>query len=84
MITSVLVTIFLGFIIPVYSFYILYYLGKFKLDDAAAVAAHYGSISVVIFFAAVSFLENSVIAFEGYVAGLPAVMEKCRQLSLLF
>ncbi|MDK2822860.1 MAG: uncharacterized protein PWQ67_1300 [Clostridia bacterium] len=77
--SSVFITIagavFLGFIIPVYSFYILWRIGKLKSDDAAAIAGHYGSISVVTFMAATAFLNNFEINYEGYLNGLPAVME---------
>lgn len=77
--SSVLVSIFgavlLGLIIPVYSFYILRRLGKLKSDDAAAIAGHYGSISVVTFMAAAAYLNNMRINYEGYVNGLPALME---------
>ncbi len=67
--------IFLGLIIPVYSFFVLWRLGKLNSDDAAAIAGHYGSISVVTFMAATVFLTNLGIDYEGYINGLPALME---------
>ncbi len=67
--------LFLGAVIPVYSFFVLWRLGKLKSDDAAAIAGHYGSISVVTFIAASAFLTNMGIGYEGYVNGLPAIME---------
>jgi hypothetical protein len=43
--------------------------------DAAAVAAHYGSISIVTFLAATQALTRSGIAYEGYMVAVAAAME---------
>ncbi|MEM6461211.1 MAG: sodium-dependent bicarbonate transport family permease [Pseudomonadota bacterium] len=43
--------------------------------DAAAVAAHYGSISIVTFLAATQALEWSGIGSEGYMVAVAAAME---------
>jgi len=72
---TVLGAIFLGLIIPIYSFYALWRIGRLKSDDAAAIAGHYGSISVVTFMAASAFLGNIKVEYEGYINGLPALME---------
>ncbi|MEW6697197.1 MAG: sodium-dependent bicarbonate transport family permease [Bacillota bacterium] len=72
---TILGAVFLGLIIPVYSFYILWRIGKLNSDDAAAIAGHYGSISVVTFMAAAAFLTNMHVEYEGYINGLPALME---------
>lgn len=71
----VLGAVFLGVIIPFYSFVILRRLGKFNSDDSAAIAGHYGSISIVTFMAGSTFLVNLQVPFEGYINCLPAVME---------
>lgn len=71
----ILGSLFLGLIIPVYSFYILWRIGRLDSDNAAAIAGHYGSISVVTFMAAAVFLTNLRIDYEGYINGLPALME---------
>lgn len=65
----------LGVIIPLYSFYILKSWLRFTSDDAAALAGHYGSISVVTFIAATTFLNSSRIPYEAYINGIPALME---------
>ncbi|MDA8226225.1 MAG: sodium-dependent bicarbonate transport family permease [Desulfitobacterium hafniense] len=65
----------LGVVIPLYSFIVLWKVGKLKSDDSAAIAGHYGSISVVTFMAAAAFLDNIQVNYEGYVNGLPALME---------
>jgi hypothetical protein len=67
--------IFIGAVIPIYSFYILWRIGKMRIDDAAAIAGHYGSISVVTFLAATAFLASIAVSYEGFVYGLPAIME---------
>lgn len=72
---TVLGSILLGLIIPVYSFYLLWRLGGLKSDDAAAIAGHYGSISVVTFMAAAAFLSSIQVEYESYINGLPAIME---------
>ncbi len=72
---TVLGSILLGLVIPVYSFYLLRRLGGLKSDDAAAIAGHYGSISVVTFMAAAAFLSSIQVEYEGYINGLPAIME---------
>ena len=48
-----------------------------KLDNptAAALAAHYGSISMVTFAAAISFLKSHEIHFAGYIVAVLALME---------
>jgi uncharacterized protein len=43
--------------------------------DAVAVAAHYGSISIVTFAAATSVLVTAGIEYEGYLVAVAAVME---------
>jgi len=44
-------------------------------SDAAAIAACYGSVSVVTFITAVQFLENRGITFGGYMVAATALME---------
>lgn len=43
--------------------------------EAAALAAHYGSVSAVTFIAAMAYVEAAGLAYEGYVTALLAVME---------
>ena len=52
--------------------------------DAAAVAAHYGSISIVTFVAGTSVLESAGIASEGYMVAVAAAMEAPAILSALW
>lgn len=61
--------------IPLWSFALLRRVGRLGAADAGAIAAHYGSVSVVTFGAAVAFLESRQVAAEGFLPALLAVME---------
>ena len=71
----ILAGIALSFIIPAIAFSILRVASPLPRIDAAAVAAHYGSISIVTFIAASEFLQSQAIAFEGYLVAVAAAME---------
>lgn len=68
-------TLLLGMAIPLFAFLILSFVKKLSEIDRGALAAHYGSTSLVTFSAALMYLENSGIAFEGFVTALLTVME---------
>ncbi|MCS7078754.1 MAG: sodium-dependent bicarbonate transport family permease [Chloracidobacterium sp.] len=53
-----LAAVALGIVIPIVSYYILRHLGKFNVWNAAAIAAHYGSVSAVTFGEAVAFHDT--------------------------
>lgn len=61
--------------IPLWSFFILRRLGRLGAVDAAAVAAHYGSVSVVTFGASLAFLDARGVAHEGFLPAVLALME---------
>ena len=65
----------LSAIIPLIAFRLLVVTSNLPRVDAAAVAAHYGSISIVTFLAATQALEASGITFEGYMVAVAAAME---------
>ncbi len=65
----------LSFAIPVLAFSLLRLTTKLSRVDAAAVAAHYGSISVVTFVAATEALDTLGIAYDGYMVAVVAIME---------
>lgn len=65
----------LSFALPLLAFSLLRLMTHLGTTDAAAVAAHYGSISIVTFVAATSVLESRLIASEGYMVAVAAVME---------
>ncbi len=67
--------ILLSALIPFIAFGLLRAFTGLPLVDAAAVAAHYGSISVVTFAAATSVLTSAGIDYEGYLVATAALME---------
>jgi hypothetical protein len=72
---SLIVTILIGANIPVVAFLILKYIGRIDKTNSGAIAAHYGSVSVVTFVTAVSFLSIKSVDFNGYMAAMMAIME---------
>ncbi len=65
----------LGIVTPLIAFAAMRTLGRFHVVDAAALAAHYGSVSAVTFTVVLTTLDAREIGFEGYMAGLLAVLE---------
>jgi hypothetical protein len=63
----------MSIIIPLFVF--LGIKNRFSLANAGAIAASYGSVSMVTFITAVSYLENAGIPYGGYMVGLMALME---------
>ena len=61
--------------IPLIAFRLLNWTTALPRVDAAAVAAHYGSISIVTFLAATQALQWSGIDSEGYMVAVAAAME---------
>ncbi|MCV6593550.1 MAG: sodium-dependent bicarbonate transport family permease [Silicimonas sp.] len=74
----------LSFLLPFIAFALLSVMTRLDTVDKAAVAAHYGSISIVTFVAATSVLESRGIASEGYMVATAAVMEAPAILSALW
>ncbi|MEK7748224.1 MAG: sodium-dependent bicarbonate transport family permease [Nitrospirota bacterium] len=66
---------FLGLFLPLIAFSLLRWLGRLSVVDAAAISAHYGSVSAVTFLAASAFLTREGYEFEGYTIAMMAVME---------
>ena len=64
-----------GFMMPVYAFWLLKGFGRLDRLNAGAVAAHYGSISVVTFVTAVEIYTMQGIPPEGYMVAVMASME---------
>ncbi len=73
-VAAVAVAAGLSMLMPLLAFAILRRIGLGGLD-AATVAAHYGSASLVTFLAASSFLESRGLTPEAYLIALLAVME---------
>lgn len=71
---AVAATLF-GAVAPVWIYGVVRGAGRMSVADAAALAAHYGSVSVVTFTAAIAFLDTIGLAYEGYMPALVALME---------
>ena len=67
--------VILSFVLPFVAYWLIKLLTQLDDMNAAAVAGHYGSISIVTFVTAVSILESSGIAAESYMVAIAAVME---------
>lgn len=65
----------LGVITPLVAFFLLRSIGQVNVINSAALAAHYGSVSAVTFTVLISTLDNQGISYEGFAAGLLAVLE---------
>jgi hypothetical protein len=65
----------MGTVIPLWSYPVLRLAGRLSAVDAAAIAAHYGSVSAVTFIAATNFLQAIGQPFEAYGTAFLAVME---------
>lgn len=74
----------LSFLIPFVGFALLRFTTRLDTLNAAAVAGHYGSISIVTFVAASSLLELMNIAADGFMVAVAAAMEVPAILSALW
>ncbi|NVK29533.1 MAG: sodium-dependent bicarbonate transport family permease [Gammaproteobacteria bacterium] len=75
LIASMLAGVVLSFVLPFIAFALLKLITQLDDLNAAAVAGHYGSISIVTFVTAVNLLEAQVIDSEGYLVAVAAMME---------
>ena len=64
-----------GFILPLFAYAVLRSFGKLDRINSGAVAAHYGSISVVTFVTAVEILTGQAREPGGYMVAVMAAME---------
>ncbi len=69
-----IVSVILTILIPTVTYFTLRQ-GGFDIANAAALAAHYGSVSSVTFFAAIAFVQNIGLNPEGYLTAVVAIME---------
>jgi hypothetical protein len=74
-IAALLIGIFLSFLLPVIAFAFLRTFSKLNRIDAAAAAAHYGSISIVTFVAGTEAARAAGIETSGFMVAVAALME---------
>ena len=72
---SIIWATILGFLLPVIGYGLLRFRNKINQFDAAAIAAHYGSVSAATFLTAVAFLEVSGVTYESYPIVMMVIME---------
>ena len=72
---ALLAAFLLSFGMPYIAYPLLRRLAGADRVNAAAVAAHYGSVSIVTFVAATQMLARDGIGYEGYLVAMLAVME---------
>lgn len=70
-----LATLALSALTPLLSYATLRRLGRFDVVNAAAIAAHYGSVSAVTFVAATAFMQAARQPVEGFLPTLVAILE---------
>ena len=72
---ALLAAFLLSFCMPYIAYPLLRRVAGADRVNAAAVAAHYGSVSIVTFVAATQMLARDGLAYEGYLVAMLAVME---------
>jgi hypothetical protein len=70
-----LATLLVGSLIPFLAFYILKAIKYLSVSQRGALAAHYGSTSLVTFSAALLYLESNVIEVEGFMTAILTLLE---------
>lgn len=73
-----------SFLIPIVAYGMLRVIGQLDQINSGAVAAHYGSVSVVTFVTASQVFEDTGLSVAGYMVAVLAVMETPAILSGLF
>lgn len=68
-------TLIAGSLIPAAAFFAARRLLRMSVADAAAIAAHYGSVSAVTFMACLAFLDKQGLEYEGFMPAVMAAME---------
>lgn len=75
LILSLVAGVVLSFVLPLVAFALLRVMSGLDVTNAAAVAAHYGSISIVTFVAGTSVLDSAGLTGEGFMVAVAAAME---------
>lgn len=84
MVATIITGLIFGFLQPFLGYGLLRLTTRLDKATAAAVAAHYGSISMVTFVTAASFLQVNEVVYAGYIVAVLALMEAPAILSGLY
>lgn len=68
-------TFLIGSLIPCGVFFSTRRFLRFNVSNAAAMAAHYGSVSAVTFMACLAFLDRQAVAYDAFMPAIMAAME---------
>ncbi len=68
LVLPVIVAVLMSAGTPLVAFQVLRRLGRLSRPDAASIAAHYGSVSVVTFAVGASYLQRQGVGYEGYMS----------------
>lgn len=68
-------TIVLGTLTPAITFWVCRQIGRLKVADSGAMAAHYGSVSAVTFIASQTFVHSQGVLYDNFMPALVTVME---------
>ncbi len=74
-VSSIIWGVILGLLLPLIGYALLRIRNKINSFDAAAIAAHYGSVSAATFLTAVAFLDVSGVEYESYPIIMMVIME---------
>lgn len=67
--------VILGLLLPLLAFPVLRFIGRFNRYDSAAIAAHYGSVSMVTFAVALAYLVDRGVEHEEYMPLFVVLLE---------
>lgn len=84
LVAALAVGVILSFALPFVAFGLLKVMTRLSATDAAAVAAHYGSISIVTFVTGSSVVQGAGLVAEGYMVAVAAAMEAPAIISALY
>ncbi|MEL6404653.1 MAG: sodium-dependent bicarbonate transport family permease [Chloroflexota bacterium] len=73
--STVIVTMIIGALIPIWSFYLLRRFSDFTDADAVSLAIHFGAVSAVTLSACITFLNEAGESFEGFMPTMYVIME---------
>lgn len=75
LIMPIVIAVLVGIVTPIVAWALMRSFVKLSNVDAAGIAAHYGSVSAVTFVVVLATLDAQGIFYEGFVAGLLAILE---------
>ncbi len=75
LLAPIIIVVAAATLVPIIGFAIARYIGQYDRANAGALAAHYGSVSVVTFAVASSFLMRQAVEAEGYMSVFLVILE---------